>query len=357
MSDHATNVALVTGANSGVGFGIMQRLIDRAVSLNAEATTVLVMGCRSRPRAEAARARLLAEAQKKRTAALPETLVQILIVDLSDTKSVFKACEEFKRRFNRLDALHLNAGILPCSSMDISTGVWNLLTRPSYVAQTGGDFFKQEVGAQTAEGLGAVFAANVFGHYIMAMELLPRMQRGSRVLWFSSTTAATPEFFDAGDLQCLTGKHPYESSKRLCEILAVQMHEVLKEKEVYSFVVSPGNCYTGLLGQGIFIDVAMIVVLYLMRFLAISGCNISPRNGATAPLYLAAEVSDPAALDADVLYHSEISQFGSRSVRRIALPDQQNPKAYVRIYQEVDNLYRAFRHKAVEGGVLAATPN
>ncbi|KAJ3154979.1 hypothetical protein HDU86_004498 [Geranomyces michiganensis] len=355
MGDNASSIALVTGANSGVGFGIMQRLIDLAVSLNAEASTVLVMGCRSRPRAEAARARLLQEAQKKRTAALPETLVQILIVDLSDTKSVFGACEEFKRRFHRLDALYLNAGILPCSAMDIPTGVYNLVTRPAYVAQTGGDFFKQEVGATTAEGLGAVFAANVFGHYIMVMELLTRMQRGSRVLWFSSTTASTPEFFDAEDLQCLKGNHPYESSKRLCEILAVQMHEELKKQEIYAFVVSPGNCFTGLMGQGILIDIAMIISLYLMRFLAISGCNISPRNGATAPLYLAAEVSDPAALDANMLYHSEISPLGSRSVRRIALPEQQDLKAYAHIHKEVHDLYLAFKQKAVEGGAPAVT--
>ncbi|KAI8922400.1 hypothetical protein DFJ77DRAFT_506175 [Powellomyces hirtus] len=354
MQEPFTKVVLVTGANSGVGYGIMQRLIEHSLGARAEATTVLVMGCRSRARAEAARGKLLGEARKTAKRDVPESMIQILLVDLSDTENVFKACAEFKKRFTRLDALHLNAGILPCTAMDIPTGIRNLITRPSYVAQTGGDFFKQEIGVTTAEGLSAVFAANVFGHYIMTKELLSHMTPGARVLWFSSTTASTPAFFDATDYQCLKGDHPYESSKRLCEILAVQLNHELREKNVNVFVVSPGNCYTGLMGQGAVIDMCIVVVLHLMRLLYISGCNVSPRNGATAPIYLTNEVTDASSLSPDVLYHSEISPLGSRSVKRLPLSSLENPKTPVHLLQQVEDLYLSFREKAVHNGIISA---
>lgn len=241
-----------------------------ALASQAGEERTIVMACRNKAKAEIARTQLLEEAAEKakrdgRQETLADDILQILIVDLSNTKSVFRACEEFKNRFTRLDCLLLNAGILPCSHMNIGAGVKNLLTRPSYVAKTGGDFFAQYRGETTPEGLGQVFAANVFGHYIMTKELEPALLRSPspRILWFSSTTAA-PDFFDASDFQCLQGSHPYESSKRLCELLASDMAEELRGRGIYSFVVSPGNCFTGLLDQGQFIAFCWVMTLYLV---------------------------------------------------------------------------------------------
>ncbi|TPX71160.1 hypothetical protein SpCBS45565_g01280 [Spizellomyces sp. 'palustris'] len=351
----SSRVAIVTGANSGVGYGIVQRLLEHTLDPRNEQLTI-VMACRNSSRAEAARAKLLAQyasEDMKEKAIMAEGALQILIVDLSSTKSVFGACEEFKRRFSRLDYLILNAGILPCDHMNIKEGLKNLVTRPAYVAKTGGDFFSQRQGTVTAEGLGEVFAANVFGHYIMVKELEESM-RGSpcpRILWFSSTTAC-PEFFSVGDFQCVRGDHPYESSKRLCELLAIDMHDELRQRNIYSFVVSPGNCFTGLLDQGWIVAACWVGVLYLMRFLFISGCNITPRNGATSAFHLACEVANPTALDPTKLYHADISPLGRRYVRELTLPAE-DPKTVRSVRREMDELWRKFRAVAVRDGILA----
>lgn len=66
---------------------------------------------------------------------------------------------------------------------------------------------KQKIGLETKDGLGYVFACNVFGHYILANELcslLSLSSRGGRIMWCSSTTAV-PEFFDPEDWQCFKG--------------------------------------------------------------------------------------------------------------------------------------------------------
>ncbi|KAI8824215.1 uncharacterized protein EV422DRAFT_519300 [Fimicolochytrium jonesii] len=351
---------LVTGANSGVGYGIVQRLLEQALEPNSE-DVVIVMACRSRPKAEAARQKLLEESQtvadakvsQRRRSVKPEML-QILIVDLASMQSVFAACEEFQRRFSRLDALLLNAGILPCSHINIRRGVKNLLTRPSYVAKTGGDFFSQYLGDVTADGLGTVFAANVFGHYVMVKQLLSTLSRSpsSRVLWFSSTTA-DPSFFNPADFQCLKGDHPYESSKRLCELLAVQMHSELRDRGIYSYVVSPGNCFTGLLDQGWFISFAWLTVLYLMRLMYISGCNVTPKNGATSAVHLASEVRDPSDLKESILYHSEISPLGHKSVRHLPLEVAADDLTGMKtVRKELDVMYQRFREEALRNGII-----
>ena len=89
--------------------------------------------------------------------------------------------------------------------MNILAGLKNLLTRPAYVAKTGGDVIQQHVGIMTPEGLGDCFAGNVFGHWIMVRELQGLLEKANgRIVWSSSTTA-DPTFFDSKDYQCIQG--------------------------------------------------------------------------------------------------------------------------------------------------------
>lgn len=61
------------------------------------------------------------------------------------------------------------------------------------------------------------------------------------------------------------------------------------------------------------------VVLKKMRFLNLSGINITPINGATAAIYLHESVADDQ-LDPYKLYHSDITPFGMRWVRELDVP-------------------------------------
>lgn len=74
--------------------------------------------------------------------------------------------------------------------------------------------------------LGEVFTACVFGHYILAHELLPLLSRRSesetpgRLVW-SSSLEAVDSVLDMSDFQCFNGKGPYESAKRVTDILSL----------------------------------------------------------------------------------------------------------------------------------------
>lgn len=89
-------IAIVTGANAGLGYQVTLRL--------ARAGYKVVMGCRSMDRAEAARSQLLAEA--------PGAALDIIPLDLSDAATITAFCAAFGERHGRLDLLVNNAGIV-----------------------------------------------------------------------------------------------------------------------------------------------------------------------------------------------------------------------------------------------------
>ncbi|HST19974.1 MAG TPA: SDR family oxidoreductase [Blastocatellia bacterium] len=91
----AGKVAMVTGANSGIGLVTARELADRG------ATVVIV--CRDRERGEAA----LTEIKARNG----NNAVELMLCDLASQKSIREFAEEFKRTHDRLDVLVNNAGV------------------------------------------------------------------------------------------------------------------------------------------------------------------------------------------------------------------------------------------------------
>ncbi|KAJ3049900.1 hypothetical protein HK097_009107 [Rhizophlyctis rosea] len=340
-TDPSRKVILVTGANSGVGFGTAQRLLQHYSTTDEPIT--LVLACRNKSRALQAKAKLIAEYFLENPAEGDST-IEILLIDLGSSESVFKACAEFRRRFRRLDTLILNAGILPIDRLDYLAGLIETLTQPRVLARTGGEnVLIQTRGRVNADGLGEVFAANVFGHYIMVKELRDSLSesKDGRIIWYSSTTA-DPKHFDESDYQCIKGAHPYESSKRLCELLCMATQQDLCTHNIHSFVCSPGNSATNMFGDGWIIQAILFTVLWFMRLCGMSGINISATNAATAATYITT-VEDPQGLDPRKIYHSEISRSGKTSVALLPLPQDEEQAG--RVLKQVEGLYREFRDK------------
>ncbi|MFE3291548.1 oxidoreductase [Rhodococcus sp. NPDC059234] len=94
--DQAGRTVLVTGANSGIGLETARAL--------ARLGARVVLGCRNEVRAEGARADLLAS--------VPGARIEILRVDLADLASVRDAATRAHERFDRLDLLVDNAGLM-----------------------------------------------------------------------------------------------------------------------------------------------------------------------------------------------------------------------------------------------------
>lgn len=142
IPDLAGQVAIVTGANSGLGF-------ETAGALAAAGATV-VMACRNLEKAK--------QAQGDLEARQPRGTLELLRIDLADQHHIAAAAMEAAERFPRIDRLINNAGVMS-------------LPR-----------------SHTVDGFETVFGTNHLGHYAFTCRLLPTLLAtpGSRVVTVSS---------------------------------------------------------------------------------------------------------------------------------------------------------------------------
>jgi NAD(P)-dependent dehydrogenase (short-subunit alcohol dehydrogenase family) len=96
IPDQSGRVAIVTGANSGIGLETARELARNGAHV--------VLACRSEARAEEALANI--------RAGLPEAQVEFMLLDLSDLDQVRVFAASVHDRFDRLDLLINNAGVM-----------------------------------------------------------------------------------------------------------------------------------------------------------------------------------------------------------------------------------------------------
>jgi NAD(P)-dependent dehydrogenase (short-subunit alcohol dehydrogenase family) len=101
-------IALVTGANKGIGFEVVRQLVRKGFHV--------FLGARNPEAGEAAVQKLNRESEEERGGT-----VTALKIDVSKPESIRRASEEFSRESDRLDALVNNAGILLDDDKDILT--------------------------------------------------------------------------------------------------------------------------------------------------------------------------------------------------------------------------------------------
>lgn len=142
VPDQTGRVAVITGANSGIGF-----VAARALALRGAA---VVLACRSLEKGQAAMQRIKADS--------PEAKVEVETMDLASLASVRSAAQAILSRHPRLDLLINNAGVMA----------------PPH--------------GTTAEGFELQFGTNHLGHFALTGLLLDRLlaTAGSRVVTVSS---------------------------------------------------------------------------------------------------------------------------------------------------------------------------
>ncbi len=128
-------VAIVTGANSGMGMATVEALSDEGARV--------VMLCRSEKRGKEALEKLSQKRDRK---------LELILCDLGDFSSIRAFAEKIKEEYKRVDILVNNAGFI---SLD-----------------------RQE----TKEGLERQFGINHIGHFLLTTELLGIMGNGSRIV-------------------------------------------------------------------------------------------------------------------------------------------------------------------------------
>ncbi len=203
-------IVVVTGANSGLGLETVKAVAARRATV--------ILACRDPARAEAAR-RAVAPAA---TGPAPETVR----LDLADLGSVRDAADEVKGRFERLDVLVNNAGIMAVPPM------------------------------RTADDFELQFGTNHLGHFALTGLLLARIRAGvsPRVVTLTSLAAymAGP---DLNDLQSERGYDPWRVYGRSKRANVLFMQELQRRSDaagagIVSVAAHPGYAATGLVANG-----------------------------------------------------------------------------------------------------------
>jgi NAD(P)-dependent dehydrogenase (short-subunit alcohol dehydrogenase family) len=101
-------IALVTGANKGIGFEVVRQLARKGFHV--------FLGARNEKAGQAAVQKLNKEGDKENYGE-----ITVLKIDVSKPDSVRSAAEEFSRKSDRLDTLVNNAGILLDDDKDVLT--------------------------------------------------------------------------------------------------------------------------------------------------------------------------------------------------------------------------------------------
>jgi NAD(P)-dependent dehydrogenase (short-subunit alcohol dehydrogenase family) len=208
ISDLIGKVAIVTGANSGIGY-------ETAKALAKKGTTV-VMACRNLGKANAA-------ADEIRLADKDADL-DVIQLDLADLSSVKKFSVNFKSRYNSLDLLINNAGVMI----------------PPFT--------------RTADGFELQFGANHLGHFALTGLLLGRLidTPGARIVNVSSNAhrlgSGTIDFDNLIAENGYNASGAYAQSKLANLLFTLELNRRFQELGVDTIATSahPGWTVTGL---------------------------------------------------------------------------------------------------------------
>jgi NAD(P)-dependent dehydrogenase (short-subunit alcohol dehydrogenase family) len=211
VPDQAGRVAIVTGANSGLGYETARVLAQHGATV--------VMACRNAQKAETAASTI--------RALNPAGKVVVMALDLSDLKSVHAFAEAFKAEHDHLDLLVNNAGIM--------------------VPPLG----------RTAQGFETQFGVNHLAHFALTAQLLGLLEKtpGARVVNVSSIAHRFGQI-DFEDLNWRARKYAamsaYGQSKLANLLFTYELQRRLSGsgKDVLVAAAHPGWASTGLQGEG-----------------------------------------------------------------------------------------------------------
>ncbi|CAK6952197.1 -keto-steroid reductase/17-beta-hydroxysteroid dehydrogenase 7-like [Scomber scombrus] len=326
-------IVIVTGANSGIGLALCDRL------LTVDSHLRLCLACRNMQRAHAARSTLLTSH--------PDARVDVVHLDVGSVQSVLTAAQEVQSRYSRIDFLYLNAGIMPNPQVDIKALFKGLFSRNviNMFATAEGLLTQQD--RLNSDGLQEVFATNLFGHFLLIKELEPLLcqpSHTSRIVWTSSSNARRSAF-SMEDIQHTHGTEPYSSSKYASDLLSLALNRHKNSQGLFSSVVCPGLVMTNLT-YGIlpsFFWTLIMPIMFLIRIFT-NTFTLTPHNGAEALHWLFLQKSE--SLDPRAKYHSLTSGLGTNYTqpRQMDVDDGMSEV----LYEKLLELEKGVRRKLTE---------
>ncbi len=205
MQDFKGQVALVTGANKGLGKQLVLRLLEHGLTV--------YLGSRDRERGEAARLELQGSGRD----------VRLLVLDVTNAESIAEAVGTIEQDSGKLDILVNNAGVSLGGAPPSKTRI---------------------------EDLRAVYETNFFGPFLLTQALLPLLRKSDapNIVNVSSDLGSLalmgyPEYAFAR-----TQLFPYQSSKVAQNSLTVMLAKELRSEGFRVNAVNPGFTATDITG-------------------------------------------------------------------------------------------------------------
>ncbi len=204
-------LAVVTGANSGIGFHTARYL--------AGAGATVILACRNAEKGEAARAKIVAE-----NAA---AVVEVRPFDVADLDSVRRFATEFLNQGKALDLLVNNAGVMAIPKR-----------------------------RTTPQGFEMQFGTNHLGHFALTGLLLPALlqQEGSRVVPVASIAhkGGVLHFDDLNAERKYDPRAAYQQSKLANLVFGIELDRRLRAHaaKTTSVIAHPGVAATNIVSNG-----------------------------------------------------------------------------------------------------------
>jgi NAD(P)-dependent dehydrogenase (short-subunit alcohol dehydrogenase family) len=202
-------IALITGANKGIGFATARNLAARGVTV--------LLGARDADRGRAAEKALASSGADARYVPL----------DVTGVTSAVEAAAWIESEYGQLDVLVNNAGI----------------------ARGDGRGLPSET---TVETLREVFDTNVFGVVVVTNAMLPLLRRAPapRIVNVSSEAGSIASMTDPhSPLWVMGASVPYPASKTALNMLTAMYAKELRDTPAKVNAANPGYCATDLNGH------------------------------------------------------------------------------------------------------------
>jgi NAD(P)-dependent dehydrogenase (short-subunit alcohol dehydrogenase family) len=206
IPDQTGRLAVVTGANAGIGF-------ETALALY-EAGAQVVLACRNLKSAELA----MTSMQEKKG----KGKLEVALLDLSSLTAIKRFTETFSKKHRKLDLLINNAGVM------------------------------KPPASKTAEGYELQFGVNFLGHFALTGHLYPILKTtsGARIVTLSSLAylRATIDFDNLKLEKSYDDMREYDQSKLADLLFSVELQRRIDERndQVISVAAHPGATQTEL---------------------------------------------------------------------------------------------------------------
>ncbi len=253
-------VAIVTGANSGMGMATTAALADQGAKV--------IMLCRNEERGKEALSKLMEKKDRK---------LELLLCDLGDYDSIRSFARQVRTEYERIDILVNNAGFI---SLDRQF---------------------------TKEGLERQFGINHMGHFLLTLLLLGKMGEGSRIVNVASGAhkAGRIHFEDINLTKHFDVITAYGQSKLANVLFTRELARRVKDRGI-----SVNCCHPGAVATNIGIDretgFGKTITGMLKPFFQ------TPEEGARTAIFLASDESVKD-ISGEYFYRCKIAKSSKRS--------------------------------------------